>query len=153
VVDDLVVQGACMLVVPTMDAEDWGAYEHQSLHTRVAPTRAAEYGIPVVRVCSSGVSQIVDCRGRMIASAGFPGQGEMLGGDIWIQGAGRIPLDRYLGWVCLAVTLGILLYAGVRRKRLASLVRRLDAAFRYAAGLRSKSKLDTNRQGSTPLCR
>ena len=119
VVDDLVAQGARLLVVPTMDAEDWGAYEHRSLHARIAPTRAAEYGIPVVRVCSSGVSQIVDGRGRIVASADFPGQGDMLAADVWIKGAGRIPLDRHLGWVCLTVALGMLAYAGVRRKRLA----------------------------------
>ncbi|MFI5379406.1 MAG: apolipoprotein N-acyltransferase [Tepidisphaerales bacterium] len=119
VVDDLVAQGARMLVVPTMDAEYWGEYEHRNLHARIAPTRAAEYGIPVVRVCSSGVSQIVDDRGRVIASGGYPGQGETLAGDIWMKGAGRIPLDRHLAWVCLAVALGMLVYTRVKRRRLA----------------------------------
>ncbi len=125
VVDDLVAQGARMIVVPTMDAEDWGAYEHQRLHARIAPTRAAEYGIPVVRVCSSGVSQIVDRRGRIVASAGFPGQGEMLAADIWMDGAGRIPLDRYLGWVCVGAAVGaavgVAVYAWARRKRVSAL--------------------------------
>ncbi|MGI8966006.1 MAG: nitrilase-related carbon-nitrogen hydrolase, partial [Limisphaerales bacterium] len=58
VVDELVRQGAQAIIVPTMDVSDWGNHQHE-LHTRIAPTRAAEYRIPIFRVASSGISQLV----------------------------------------------------------------------------------------------
>ena len=56
VTDALVRQGAQMLIVPTMDVETWGQHQHE-LHARIAPVRAAEYGILIFRVASSGISQ------------------------------------------------------------------------------------------------
>jgi len=95
VTDRLVEQGAQALIVPTMDVIDWGKRQHE-LHARVAPVRAAEYGIPVFRVASSGISQLVDARGRTVASAPCPGDGAMLSGVLEIGTRGHLPLDRWL---------------------------------------------------------
>jgi apolipoprotein N-acyltransferase len=103
VTDLLVRHGAQAIIVPTMDLTSWGRHEHQ-LHARVGPTRAAEYGIPVIRVCSSGVSQIITRTGKVIATAPFPGQGEMIAGLIAIPNRGRLPLDRILAPLCVAIT-------------------------------------------------
>lgn len=109
VTDELVNQGAEALVVPTMDVADWGATQHR-LHARVAPVRAAEYGIPIFRLASSGISQAVDKRGRVIASTRFPGEGETLEADLVVGEPGRKPLDRWSAPFCTAVT-GVLIAA------------------------------------------
>src|ERR1017187_10028485 len=72
VTDRLVRLGADALIVPTMDVVDWGSAQHE-LHARVAPVRATEYGLPIFRVASSGISQLVDRAGRVTATAPCPG--------------------------------------------------------------------------------
>lgn len=94
VVDDFVRQGAIALLNPTMDVADWGEQQHK-LHARVAPMRAAEYGIPIFRVASSGISQIVSRTGRVLASASFPGDGEIIGGQLPLNAKPRLPFDRW----------------------------------------------------------
>ncbi len=116
VVDDFVRQGARALLVPTMDVIGWGAHQH-ALHSRIAPMRAAEYGIPIFRVCSSGMSQIVTARGGVTASAPFPGQEEMLGGLLRMDAKPALPLDRTLAPLAVAATglvLSVLLWLGCR---------------------------------------
>ena len=49
VTDPLIRMGAQALIVPTMDVADWGRRQHE-LHARVAPVRAAEYGVPIFRL-------------------------------------------------------------------------------------------------------
>ncbi len=118
VTDRLVALGAQALIVPTMDVERWGRHEHE-LHRRVAPVRAAEYGIPIFRVASSGVSQAVDNRGREIASAPFLGENAMLAASLH-PGPGTRPLDAWLGPVAVVVTAGCalsLVVGAVRRHR------------------------------------
>ena len=107
VVDDFVRQGAIALLNPTMDVVDWGERQHE-LHSRVAPMRAAEYGIPIFRVASSGISQIVSRTGRVIASAPFQGKdyagdGEIIGGQLPLNGKPRLPMDRWLAPVCVGI--------------------------------------------------
>ena len=97
VMDDFVRQGAQGLIIPTMDVEHWGEYERRMLHGRMAPIRSAEYGIPTFGVWSSGVSQLTDRSGRVIATAGYPGQGEMISGPFNLREPGHIPPDRVLG--------------------------------------------------------
>ncbi|MEN9576687.1 MAG: hypothetical protein RL514_4542 [Verrucomicrobiota bacterium] len=123
VTDELVRQGAQVLIVPVMDMEDWGAHQH-ALHSRIAPVRAAEYGVPVFRVCSSGISQLVARDGSVRASAPFPGQGEIIGGAIGLSSPGegwaRLPFDRWLAWLGLAsvaFTLGVALKHRHQRKQ------------------------------------
>jgi apolipoprotein N-acyltransferase len=124
VTDELVRQGAQALIVPTMDMISWGRHEHV-LHARVAPFRAAEYHIPIARVCSSGIWQIVGADGRVIASAGYPGQEEMLAARLSMDSRTRIPADRIVAPVCTALSAGVLIALITvalqrRRKRRAS---------------------------------
>jgi apolipoprotein N-acyltransferase len=106
VTDTLVRQGAEMLVVPTMDVADWGRAQHE-LHARIAPVRAAEYGIPIFRLASSGVSQAINAAGHEIARAPFPGEGAVLSQALVLKGPGKIPPDRWLAWVCFFITLAV----------------------------------------------
>lgn len=114
VTDELVRQGAQMLIVPTMDVADWGRHQHE-LHARVASVRAAEYGIPIFRVASSGISQGVDRSGRVRASAPFEGDGEMLffGVNLNANRRGSLPLDRWLAPFCVVVTGGFVVWLAV----------------------------------------
>jgi apolipoprotein N-acyltransferase len=109
VTDRLVQLGAQALLIPTMDVVDWGLHEHE-LHARVAPVRAIEYGIPVFRVASSGISQFVNAAGRTIASAGFPGDHEQIFGTLSLAPAStaNVPWDRWLAWLCVAVSAGLM---------------------------------------------
>jgi apolipoprotein N-acyltransferase len=103
VTDRLVRQGVQALIVPAMDAIHWGRREHE-LHARVAPVRAAEYGVPIFRVVSSGISQLVDSRGRVQATAPFPGENEMIAGELRLGPFARRPLDRWLAPACTVFT-------------------------------------------------
>jgi len=105
VTDELVRQGAQMLIVPTMDVADWGRHQHE-LHARIAPVRAAEYGVPIFRLASSGISQGVTGWGSVRASAPFPGEGEMIffGVNLRPDRHGSLPLDRWLAPLCVGAT-------------------------------------------------
>jgi len=103
VIDELIRQGAQAIIAPTMDVRDWGERQHR-LHARVAPVRAAEYGIPIFRLCSSGISQAVSRDGDVYATAGFPGQGEMIAATLQVEvGKKCLPLDRFLVWPCVSL--------------------------------------------------
>jgi len=104
VTDELVRQGAQLLIVPTMDVEYWGRHQHE-LHTRVAPVRAAEYGIPIFRLASSGISQAVAADGSVVAQAPMPGTDATLAAELRLFPSGGMrPLDRYLAPICTFVT-------------------------------------------------
>ena len=103
VTDRLAKLGAEALIVPTMDVADWGESQHR-LHARVAPVRAVEYGLPIFRLASSGISQLVDAAGRQLATAPCPGEGAMLDGTLELRGPRRVPLDRGLALGSVAVT-------------------------------------------------
>jgi apolipoprotein N-acyltransferase len=103
VTDELIRQGAQVLVVPAMDVTGWGLQEHRS-NARVVPVRAAEYGVPVFRLASSGISQAVDGRGRIVAQAAFPGRGETIVATLALPEHGTLPLDRWLAPFCVGVT-------------------------------------------------
>jgi len=114
VVDELVRQGAQALIVPTMDVADWGKHQHE-LHARVAPTRAAEYGIPIFRVCSSGISQLVNAHGRVESTAPFPGDEAMIAGSLSVARHGRLPFDRWLAPFCVGLTALAALWLALQR--------------------------------------
>ena len=118
VIDKLVEQGAQALLVPTMDVESWGKSEHE-LHKRVAPVRAAEYGIPIFKVASSGISQSVYFNGNVIASAPFPGQGEIISSNIHLSDNASKPLDRYLFWPCIFVCI-VGFFSAFKKEKLTS---------------------------------
>jgi len=116
VTDRLVRMGAQALVVPTMDVADWGKREHE-LHARVAPIRAAEYGIPIFRVASSGISQLVTSSGHVVSEAPYPGDGAILTGLLQLRSPGSLPLDRWLAPFAVCVTVLTLLWFLFNRNR------------------------------------
>lgn len=103
VTDRLVKLGAQMLIVPTMDVAFWGKRQHE-LHAMVAPVRAREYGIPIFRLASSGISQAIDANGRVVATAGYPGAGEIITAELCMASEGRVPLDGPFAMVAVGVT-------------------------------------------------
>lgn len=118
--DDFVNAGAQGLIIPTMDMKNWGEYVRTMLHGRLAPIRAAEYGIPVFGVWSSGKSQLTDRCGQVIATAGYPGQGDMIAGPFDLAAAGHIPWDRYLALGASYFVGGLVLFfmgSGLLHKR------------------------------------
>jgi len=103
VTDELVRQGAQLLIVPTMDVESWGRHQHE-LHARVAPVRAAEYGVPIFRLASSGISQAVNGHGTVVARTKMGGNGEVMAAQLRMPRRGVLPWDRVLAPVCTGVT-------------------------------------------------
>lgn len=67
--NDLVYDGAEILIYPTEDCLDWGRMQH-ILHASIAPLRAVENHRWLFRVATSGISEIVDPHGRIVRSAG-----------------------------------------------------------------------------------
>ncbi|HEY3855561.1 MAG TPA: nitrilase-related carbon-nitrogen hydrolase [Verrucomicrobiae bacterium] len=109
VTDNLVRQGAQGLIFPTMDLGDWGRHEHD-LHARIGPMCAAEYRLPILKVCSSGISQLISRQGRVVVSAPFPGEGDLISGRLELAGKGQMPPDRLLGRISVAITLALVLW-------------------------------------------
>lgn len=109
VTDELIRQGAQAIIAPTMDVANWGEYQHR-LHARVGPVRAAEYQVPVFRLCSSGISQLIARSGRILVSTPFPGEQAMIAGSLELAGEGRLPLDRWLAPVSALVTAALILW-------------------------------------------
>lgn len=131
VTDELIRQGARALLVPTMDVEQWGEHEHR-LNARMARLRAAEYGVPVFRVASSGISQLIRANGTEAAAAPFPGPGEMIAGELRLSRGGSLPVDRWLAPACSLATGGVivmLLLAYWQERRNQSLHRVSKTAF------------------------
>ena len=93
VTDPLAAQQMQALLIPTLDLESWGTHQHW-LSARLAAVRAAEYGVPVVRLASSGYSVFHDGQGRLLASGSMPGQGEIVSAVIPIGSPARQPWDR-----------------------------------------------------------
>jgi apolipoprotein N-acyltransferase len=102
VTDELVRQGAQLIICPTMDVEDWGRHQHE-LHSRVAPVRAAEYGVPIFRLASSGISQAVTGGGYVVAQTSMPGNGEILAAQLRLPRHGTLPLDRFFAPICTGI--------------------------------------------------
>ncbi len=116
VTDELIKQGAEMILVPTLDELHWGESQHR-LHARIAPMRAAEYGVPILRVGACGISQAVRDDGSVQANTEFPGEHATISALISPSQESRIPWDRYLVWVCFAVTGIDLIKHLVKRKQ------------------------------------
>jgi apolipoprotein N-acyltransferase len=86
-----------------MDVTEWGRHQHE-LHSRVAPVRAAEYGVPIFRLASSGISQAVNGGGGVVAHTSFPGPGAVLTASLYLPTGGALPVDRVLAPLCVAAT-------------------------------------------------
>ncbi len=110
VMDELIRQHARALLIPTMDVETWGEHEHR-LNARMAKIRAAEYRVPIFRVASSGISQLVDASGNERQTAPFPGAGEILSGELRLSSyGGNVPLDAWLAPACSVATGGVIVW-------------------------------------------
>lgn len=116
VTDELIRQGARCLIVPTMDVVDWGKAQHD-LHARIAPVRAREYGVPVFRIASSGISQAIDATGRQLATAPFGGDGRILSARLGLPESGRLPLDRPFAVFAVCATAALVVWFSVVRIR------------------------------------
>jgi apolipoprotein N-acyltransferase len=103
VMDAFVRRGAQLLIIPTMDVVEWGQHQHE-LHARIAPVRAAEYGIPIFRVASSGISQGVNRLGQVRGNAPFPGEGEIIYFEALLGPKGAAPADRLLAPLSVFIT-------------------------------------------------
>jgi apolipoprotein N-acyltransferase len=103
VTDQLIRLGAQAIIVPTMDVVDWGRHQHE-MHARVAPLRAAEYGIPIFRLASSGISQCVNAGGRVLATAPMPGDEAMISSVLDLKASGTLPIDRILAPLSVGLT-------------------------------------------------
>jgi apolipoprotein N-acyltransferase len=82
--------------------------------------RAAEYGIPIFRLASSGISQAVTGGGNVIAQTGFDKQGEILSAQLRLPMRGSLPLDRFLAPICTVITAIIataLLFLSFKKRR------------------------------------
>jgi apolipoprotein N-acyltransferase len=112
-----------------MDVKNWRKHEHE-LNARVALVRAAEYNMPIFRIASSGISQLVNAGGVETATAPFGEDGAIISGQMEIFSGGRIPgnmnpgrmpIDRYLAPLAVAVTAIFILWlpvAGLWRRLL-----------------------------------
>ncbi len=117
VMDELISAGAEGLIIPVMDVMEWGSNEHE-LHGQIGPVRAAEYGVPIFRLCSSGISQVIDASGRVTAMGSYPGAGEIIAGEMRLGGPGRVPWDTWVGPLAVGVNLAVIvgLAWGARRQ-------------------------------------
>jgi apolipoprotein N-acyltransferase len=114
VVDRLIRQGAQIIINPTMDVADWGSAQHQ-LHSRIPPMRAAEYGIPIFRLASSGISQAINSHGQVLSIAPFPGDEATLAATFSLNVHSTLPLDRLLAPITTLVTALSIVFISVRR--------------------------------------
>jgi hypothetical protein len=77
-----------------------------------------EYGMPLFRVASSGISQLIDARGVERATARVPGSGELIAGRLEVrQGASGVPWDSWLAPACTVVCGGLAVFLAVPRGR------------------------------------
>ncbi|MBI4802155.1 MAG: apolipoprotein N-acyltransferase [Elusimicrobia bacterium] len=74
----MAAQGAQLLAVTSLDPADWGRWQHLQ-HSGMAPARAVESGLWLVRAASSGWSQIIDPLGRIRASLAMDQTGVLAG--------------------------------------------------------------------------
>jgi apolipoprotein N-acyltransferase len=81
----LAQNGAEMLFIPTYDAVHWSALQHKQ-HSAMSSMRAVENGRFVARATTSGISQIIDPKGRITQSLGIGETGVTTGSIQRIQG-------------------------------------------------------------------
>ncbi len=130
VMDRYVELGANALIILAMDAESWGLTGHQ-LNARMTRVRAAEYGLPVFRVATSGISQWVDPTGKELATAGFPGQGErIVASPQFRANGGHRPIDAWLAPLSSIGVVGLLGWHGLVRRKRSGGLRRQDVSTR-----------------------
>ena len=110
-------RGAGLLVVSTDDA--WfGRTAAARQHSAIAAVRAAETDRYLVRSAATGVSQIIDPTGRVLAEAGL-----FRRGVVWAPVQSRTTVTPYVRWgdwfvgLCAGLLAVVSLLPGVRRGR------------------------------------
>ena len=113
VTDELIRQGAQALIFPTMDITDWGEAQHL-LHGRVAPCGPRSTPSRFSGCAVRASRNIIDGTGRVLSSAPFPGEGAMLAAEIPLPEHGRMPPDRWLARLSVAVVAALIGWLGVK---------------------------------------
>ena len=107
-----------LLAVPA-----WDFHEDDWSHARVAIMRSIENGVPLARTARNGLLTLNDRYGRIVAQARSVGGFTTLTGDLPLDGHGGATIyDRSgdaFGWLCLALSIGILAASFVRRGKTA----------------------------------
>lgn len=102
---EMVRRGAQVILVPNLDAQSWGRWQHLQ-HSAMSSVRAVESGRWIARAASSGLSQIIDPKGRIVQSLGLDEEG-VLTGTVGLE-TGHTFYVRW-GWIfprlCLVLTL------------------------------------------------
>lgn len=99
IMDNLVKAGAQGLIVIANENLEWGKIEY-FVHSRIAPVRAAEFKLPLVRIGINGISQIISPSGRILNQTEFPAIGKTIIGTIYLAEHGRVPFDNIPGPIC-----------------------------------------------------
>jgi apolipoprotein N-acyltransferase len=79
--------------------------------------RAAEYALPVFRLCSSGISQYVDPTGKVLASTPFAEEGAVMSAQIQLTTHGQMPPDRWLAKLSVGFTALVAILVSMERAR------------------------------------
>ncbi|MES2995207.1 MAG: nitrilase-related carbon-nitrogen hydrolase [Verrucomicrobiota bacterium] len=131
--------GAEFFMVPSMDAESWSAREHDQ-HAELYRIRAAENGRFVFIAATSGVSQMIDPAGKVIARLGAMKQGTLLS---FVGAAGNTTFYTRTGWlfpwINLSVAIACWIYLLLRKKP------RDGSALACAGGAAQSPRGDDNR--------
>ncbi len=97
----------------------WNRFTQKGLAELVWQGREKQMSTSIFRMASSGISQLVDDRGVVKATAPFPGEDAMITGSLELAKQGRVPLDRHLAqasvWIS-ALLVGWLAWHRLRRR-------------------------------------
>jgi apolipoprotein N-acyltransferase len=106
-----VLQAPDLLVNLTFDGW-YGDTSEPHTHLMLAAVQAAQYGLPLLRSTTTGISAVVDARGIIVARTGVFTR-EVLVADVPLV---RLPgfyerAGDWLPWACVVASLGLLLWA------------------------------------------
>ena len=107
--------GAEMLFIPTYDHMSWSALQHKQ-HSAMTSMRAVENGRFIARATTSGVSQIIDPKGRELQSIGIGESGAIAG---LIEPIDELTIYTRFGfllpYLCIIASLALCLFAASNR--------------------------------------
>jgi len=115
-------QGANLLTNITYD--DWyGDTTEQAQHLMLTAVQSAQYGLPLVRATTTGITAAVDARGVLVATTPFRERTAL----VQTVKPLRVPslytvLGDWFAWLCIVVASGLLIRGRVRRGRWRELI-------------------------------
>lgn len=122
IVRELVKQGAKVIAVPNHDPVVVGFLLHH-LHAAFLPIRSAENKVSIVKADSTGLSQLIDCNGNVVAEAPL-GKATILKGQISVrafdQSNFQTPYTRFGDWfvvLCAIIAVSLFIAQFLRAKR------------------------------------